>query len=109
MEEKRKSPRKPVSMEVTYQSGDEFVSSYLHDISGGGVYIKTSDPPEAETQLNICFHVPGLSDSFLVDVTVMWSQDSEASENPGMGVRFDRMEPGDRQRLSSFLESFDEI
>ena len=105
--EKRKTPRIPLEMEVTYESGDAFISSFLFDINGGGVFIQTSEPLDPGSRLGICFHVPGMSDSFLVDATVVWTQDSGSSSRPGMGVRFEEMGPGDRQRLEGFLREYE--
>ena len=50
--EKRNTPRVPLSIEVTYEFGDEFIFSYLFDISGGGVFIQTEKPldPGIEAQ-----------------------------------------------------------
>ena len=105
--EKRSTPRVPLSIEVTYEFGDEFIFSYLFDISGGGVFIQTEKPLDPGIEAQFCFHVPGLSDAFLVKGTVAWTQHDEENGNPGMGVRFDEMKPEDRERLDNFLSTFD--
>lgn len=102
--EKRKALRVPISMEVTYESGDDFLSSFLSDVSGGGVFIGTPKPLELDTQLRICFHVPGISESLMVNGTVVWVRELESSFKPGMGVRFDEIDPEDRKRLDQYLE-----
>jgi len=101
--EKRERPRILIALAITYESGDDFLSSFLTDISGGGVFIGTTKPMEISTRLQVCFHIPGISDSMLVTGTVVWVRNLESSDNPGMGVRFDEMEPGDRERLDHFL------
>ena len=101
--EKRERPRILIALEITYKSGDDFLSSFLSDISGGGVFIGTANPMEISTRLQVCFHIPGISESLLVNGTVVWVRDIESSDKPGMGVRFDEMEPGDRERLDHFL------
>lgn len=103
--EKRQMPRVPLAMEVTYESGDEFMSSFLSDISGGGVFIGTHDPLEPGTRLRLCFHIPGFTDSLMVTGIVMWVRGLGADYKPGMGVRFEEMEHGDRERLDQYLEA----
>jgi len=101
--DKRIGSRIPLAMEVTYKSGDDFISSFLSDISGGGVFIEASKPLEVSTRLRVCFHVPGVSESLLVTGTVVWVRDPGGSYKPGMGFRFDEMEPQDREKLDLFL------
>ena len=101
--DKRERPRILVSLEITYESGDDFVSSFLSDISGGGLFIGTSNPMGVNTRLKVCFHVPGISESLLATGTVAWVRDSASSDKPGMGVRFDEMEPGDQEKLDQFF------
>jgi uncharacterized protein (TIGR02266 family) len=101
--EKRQTHRLPLAMEVTYESGDEFMSSFLSDIGGGGVFIGTHDPLEPGTTLRLCFHIPGFTDSLMVSGTVVWVRGLETGYKPGMGVRFDEMEPEDRERLDRYL------
>ena len=105
--ENRSSPRLPISMEVVYQRGNKFITSYLYNLSRSGAYIQTPDPLDPGTQIDISFRIPRLGDSFHVMVTVTWNQGPERSFRPGMGVRFDKMSAEDRQRLDDFLEMFE--
>ncbi len=106
--DKRERPRILISLEITYESGDDFLSSFLSDISGDGLFIGTSNPMEVNTRLKVCFHVPGISESLLATGTVVWVRDSVSSDNPGMGVRFDEMEPGDREKVDQFFSEYKE-
>lgn len=90
-------------MEVTYDTGDDFLSSFLCDIGGGGIFIGTPAPLEINTRLQVCFHIPGVSESLLATGTVVWVRDLSSSDKPGMGVRFDSMEDEDRKKLDRYL------
>ena len=105
--ENRRSPRLPISMEVVYQRGNKFISSYLYNISRSGAFIQTPEPFDPGTRIEISFSIHGLGDSFNVTVTVTWNQGPERSFRPGMGVRFDEMSSADRRRLNDFLEMFE--
>lgn len=92
-----------MSMEVSYESDDDFQCNFLSDISGGGLFIGTHDPLEINSKLTVCFHVPGISDSLVIRGTVVWVRGVEGGFKPGMGVRFDEMKPEDRRRLDNYL------
>jgi uncharacterized protein (TIGR02266 family) len=87
--ERRKNSRIPVSLEVTFDSGEQVLSSYLFDIGEGGIFIGTPDPLEEGSPIRLCFHLPGMSNSLLVMGTVIWRQGSGDSSRPGMGIKFD--------------------
>ena len=106
--EKRHAPRIQISLEVTYEDGNEFISSYLFDISGGGVFIRTDEPLDPGRKVRVCFHVPDMANSVTATGTVAWSQDSKTNSRPGMGICFEEMDPGDRERLERFLREHGE-
>ena len=104
--EKRKRPRMSLSLDVTYESGNDFLSSFLSNISSDGVFIETPRPLEVNTQLRIRFHVPEMEESLGVEGTVVWVREIEDSLQPGMGIRFEGMDPDDRKRLDRFLAEY---
>ena len=105
--DKRGTTRILVSLEITYESGADFLTSFLSDVGGGGVFIGTHRPMELNTRLQVCFHIPGITESLLATGTVVWVRDLDSSDKPGMGVRFDEMAPGDREKLDKFLAEHD--
>jgi uncharacterized protein (TIGR02266 family) len=101
--ERRINSRIPVSLEVTFDSGEQVLSSYLFDIGEGGIFIGTPDPLEEGSPIRLCFHLPDMSNSLLVMGTVIWRQGSGDSSRPGMGIKFDDISSNDRERLDAFL------
>ena len=45
----------------------------------------------------------------MVKGTVVWVRGLEGGFRPGMGVRFDEMEPEDRLRLNQYLEEQNKV
>jgi uncharacterized protein (TIGR02266 family) len=84
---------KIVSLNVRYKSAtvDEFIENHAHDVSRGGIYIKTGSPFPAGTLLK--FEVRLASDQAVITGVgrVVWKRDTAlgTAERPaGMGVKF---------------------
>ena len=98
----RKDPRaKIVSLNVRYKSAtvDEFIENHSHDVSRGGLYIKTSTPFAQGTLLK--FEIRLSSDQPVIAGVgrVVWKREPSqaATDRPaGMGVKFIKID--DRSR-----------
>jgi uncharacterized protein (TIGR02266 family) len=84
---------KIVSLNVRYKSAtvDEFIENHAHDVSRGGIYIKTASPFPPGTLLK--FEIRLASDQAVIAGVgrVVWKRESASSagEHPaGMGVKF---------------------
>ncbi len=84
---------KIVSLNVRYKSAtvDEFIENHAHDVSRGGIYIKTANPFPAGTLLK--FEIRLASDQAVITGVgrVVWKRDTTqgTGERPaGMGVKF---------------------
>src|SRR5258708_15692959 len=93
-EDTRKDRRvKIVSLNVRYKSAtvDEFIENHAHDVSRGGIYIKTANPFPSGTLLK--FEIRLASDQTVITGVgrVVWQRDTVhgTSDRPsGMGVKF---------------------
>ena len=101
--EKRRAPRIPVSLDISCDTGKDLLSGSLLDLGEGGVFISTPTPLEEGCPVRLCFHLPELEDSLVIEGTVVWRQDAVSSPRPGMGVRFEGMGEEDRRHLDCFL------
>jgi uncharacterized protein (TIGR02266 family) len=84
---------KIVSLNVRYKSAtvDEFIENHAHDVSRGGIFIKTANPFPPGTLLK--FEIRLASDQAVIAGVgrIVWKRDAGASngEHPaGMGVKF---------------------
>jgi len=84
---------KIVSLNVRYKSAtvDEFIENHAHDVSRGGIYIKTANPFPSGTLLK--FEIRLASDQTVITGVgrVVWQRDTAhgTSDRPsGMGVKF---------------------
>ena len=98
IQETRKDPRaKVLSMTVRYKSAtlDEFIEHHSHDISRGGMFIKTPAPFPGGTLLK--FEVRIADEQKVVQGVgrVVWKRDAAAAspDTPaGMGVKFIKLD-----------------
>ncbi|HEY3237589.1 MAG TPA: TIGR02266 family protein, partial [Polyangiaceae bacterium] len=109
MQDTRKDPRaKVLSMTVRYKSAtlDEFIEHHSHDISRGGMFIKTPSPFPPGTLLK--FEVKIAEEQRLMQGVgrVVWKRESpEASgDRPaGMGVKFIKIDEPAKQLIDQLI------
>ncbi len=105
----RKDPRARVlNMTVRYKSAtvDEFIENHSHDISKGGIFIKTRSPFPAGTLLK--FEVRIAEDQKLMQGVgrVVWRREPDRAEEnfpAGMGIKFIKTAEGSAELISQIV------
>lgn len=119
IEEKRKSPRLRLPVEIEAVSGT-FRIGTLKDVSEEGMFIQSTDPKEVGTRLDMSLTLPGDGKKIRLVGEVAWvNPPPEQNEpwpeespgalvmvNPGMGVRILYISEEDRTLLQKFLQNF---
>ena len=107
----RKDPRaKVLSMTVRYKSAtvDEFIEHHSHDVSRGGIFIKTPSPFPPGTLLKFEIRIQD-EQSVLAGVgRVVWKRDAgeTGTESPaGMGVKFIKIDDKSKGLIQRLVES----
>jgi uncharacterized protein (TIGR02266 family) len=106
----RKDPRaKVLTMTVRYKSAtvDEFIEHHSHDVSRGGIYIKTPSPFLPGTLLK--FEIRIADDKAMLQGVgrVVWKRDAANAgpEKPaGMGVKFIKVDEASRALIDRLVE-----
>lgn len=89
--ERRKSVRYKVKMQVDYKCGENFLFSYIDNISELGIFISTKKPLKAGSRLLLRFSPPTGEEPFEVKGEVVWVnpyRKNGENINPGMGIKF---------------------
>ncbi len=105
----RKDPRARVlNMTVRYKSAtvDEFIENHSHDISRGGIFIKTRSPFPAGTLLK--FEVRIAEDQKVMNGVgrVVWRREAERADESspaGMGIKFIKIGEGAPELISQMV------
>jgi uncharacterized protein (TIGR02266 family) len=105
---RRTFPRYDARFAVRFATVQEFVLEYAANISAGGVFVRTDNPPELETVVEVSLDLPGggpaASAKAVVVHRVTPEQGRERNTLAGVGVQF--IEAGDdfRERIDRAIE-----
>ena len=103
----RAFPRYAARFKVTFSDPLEFIEQYADNISRGGVFIETLDPPELERSVAVVLQLPDggspISAAALVVHRVSFEDASRYGESPGFGVQFLDTCDGFHERIEEYL------
>ena len=107
----RKDPRaKVLSMTVRYKSAtvDEFIEHHSHDVSRGGIFIKTPSPFPPGTLLKFELRIQD-EQAVLAGVgRVVWKReagDSGGDQPAGMGVKFIKLDEKSKSLIAKLVDA----
>ena len=105
-------PRFPVRFKVRFADPLEFVTQYADNISRGGLFVETLDPPEMERSVAVILELPDggppISAAALVVHRVSFDDAHENGETPGCGVQFLDTSDGFHERIDAYLAALAE-
>ncbi len=106
LDERREQPRADVEVEVRYRTIEDFTAAYSRNISGGGLFIRTSQPQPLNQKVQLRFSLPDVDRRFEIAGMVVWSNSSPRSSFPvGMGIKFLEVAPEDVQLIGEFVKA----
>ena len=99
----RAGPRAPVELRASYRRDRPGAvlekGGRVSDLSMGGAFVETSDPPDDGTELWLTFSTPTAWDPLELPAEVRWSKPG------GFGVRFRALTPTQAQALHALVQS----
>jgi uncharacterized protein (TIGR02266 family) len=95
--ERRRSPRSPLVVRVSYSTVDALFSEFTRNINEGGLFIETENPPAPDTRVALQFQLPGGEQPIQARGRVTWVRGRSPEGPPGMGVEFEHL--GSEARL----------
>ena len=108
-DERRRSPRVLVDLEVDCESEDNYLFAYITDISATGIFVRTTTPEQPGTHLNLRLssEYAGLLE---LEGEVIWVNPYRPGTpdnlHPGMGIRFVNLDNELRDRLFELIRRF---
>ncbi|MFO8057041.1 MAG: TIGR02266 family protein [bacterium] len=107
--ERRKHKRYESRIKVRFGSLDALKEEYMHNISHGGIYIRTERPKPLREQIKIVLVHPQTGKEMELAGEVVRLVDKEEAgktgQPPGMGIRFTQMDRETMDKLSAFINS----
>lgn len=104
--ERRTTERVDLQADIGLHSATQFFTGLTGDVSRGGIFVATWAPLPLGTEVTVAFVLPG-GYQVTAPGRVAWLKDpqstDEATDTPGMGVRFLSLSSEDRQAIEKFL------
>ncbi len=107
---RKDSQRVPKILSLTFKSGKALVEAVTANVSGGGLFIKTSKSLPKGERFILKLQLPDGSDPIKIGAEVSWSRtktDPDKIASPGMGVKFIQLSKADLKRLRAELRKTD--
>lgn len=105
---RRKDLRIKARLKVRFKNAPAFISEYTHNISKGGLFIKTTKPCNLREMVEVVLLLPegGVEVSCLGEVIHVVSEKEATEENPaGMGLQLNELAEPDRQKIERYIEA----
>jgi c-di-GMP-binding flagellar brake protein YcgR len=99
---RRKHPRAKLATQVEWQGLSSLALS--RDVSVGGMFVETTDQPEAGSKVKVRFHLEDGGEIVMATAEVSYTV-----SRMGMGVRFVEMEPSDRERIDRYVSQHPQL
>lgn len=104
--ERRSYERFPTRLQVDYRTGENFLFSYIENISEVGIFIRSDEPLSVGSELHLRFEHDGTQ--LELEGVVMWVNPLKPEGenlNPGMGVEFKNLSTDDREQLVEIVRT----
>jgi uncharacterized protein (TIGR02266 family) len=105
--ERRRDDRIDTSIDVDYSTYSSYHLRKITNVSKGGLYIRTQEPPPVGTDLEVRFKLPDQKRELNLSVKVAWTYkqpETVALNSSGMGVQFNNISDEDLKTVIAFVE-----
>lgn len=111
-EDKRHSPRAPVSIRIDYSTVDQILWDFARNINEGGLFVESNNPLEVGTQVQLKFYLPDLESPIETIGEVLWVGDSSSNKNgntpspgkKGMGIVFKELNKENKAAINLLVK-----
>jgi uncharacterized protein (TIGR02266 family) len=104
--ERRAYPRAEVKIEIEFKYTIDFVTSYMLNISKGGLFIRTDEALPLNTIVFLRFTMPGDTKPIETEGKVVWCNTNKAKGYfpRGMGIKFLNLNSDDAEKIKYFVD-----
>ena len=104
-ERRRIHQRAPLHRRVWCESGSITIYAQLANVSEGGLFVKTFAPLSEGARARVRWDLEEQDGEIEAEAVVVWRRqgDAENRNPPGMGLRFEHIDPDDVDRIRRFV------
>ncbi len=105
-DEIRDNERASVHMEVSYKESGSFIKSYIINVSGGGLFIKTATPLPLDSKVTLSLTLPDDPEVMKLEGMVVWTNPKGGKNSfpRGMGIKFVNMKKEYSEKIQSLVK-----
>ena len=105
-DEVRDKERARVHMEVSYKESGSFIKSYIINVSGGGVFIKTATSLPLDSKITLSLTLPDNPEIMQLEGVVVWTnpRGGKNSFPRGMGIKFVNMKKEYAEKIQNLVK-----
>ena len=105
-QETRTGERVLVHMEVTYKEAGPFIKSYIMNVNGGGLFIKTATPLPLDSKVTLSLTLPGDTEAMELEGIVVWTNPKGGKNSfpKGMGVKFLNIKEEHAEKINKLVK-----
>jgi len=103
---KREFPRATCEIRAEYRSAENFIESYMRQVSQGGLFIEQDDPAPMGAEIDLSFNLPGDSHLIKAKGKVVWRMINPKHDifEKGVGVKFLEISDADRKKIGDYVK-----
>lgn len=98
-------PRHAITLGVRFRTARDFVLEHATNISRGGIFIQTDDPPPLDTAVQVELQLPDSHVPVTSNGIVVHQQLAVAGKMPGVGVQFVDSSDDFRERIDRYMDT----
>jgi uncharacterized protein (TIGR02266 family) len=101
-----------MAVQVTFESEHNFYTGLTRDLSGGGLFVATSQVQRVGELIHLVFTLPGAVEPIDTITEVCWVRTTAlpgGGGETGMGLRFLQMSPQAKKAVQAFLAQRESI
>lgn len=99
-------------IQIDLSSDDNFYIGFtntIHNLSSGGLFIVTANPPPVSTEITVRFRIPNFDRDIVARCVVKWHRKSRPDCKdmiPGMGVQFLTLDKDAERAINEFISRY---
>ena len=105
---RRKDIRVKARLKVRFKDARAFIAEYTHNISKGGLFIRTGKPSEIGDQVEVVILLPGSDEEITCIgevIHVVGAAEASANSPAGMGLHLGELSAEDKKEIEEFIEA----
>ena len=102
----RTKERACVHMEIAYKESGSFIKSYIMNVNGGGLFIKTATPLPLDSKVTLSLTLPGDTEIMEMEGIVVWTNPKGGKNSfpKGMGIKFLNIKKECGEKISKLVQ-----